>query len=380
MQQHYYRLAIFQIIISIIFFCHGDAISQPLDISCLTDDNPVDFNSSFIEADSSVNKVILVGEIHGISETYDLYFNLIAFCQRNNRVRYLLSERSYAESLLYNAYLREGDISYLKYDVAWSSEMKAFFEKLYALNLKLPNDRKLTFIGIDAIHSPDAFVYSIKKLLPNKIAPKQIADFIDSVRNVSLPLNHRPSKAREHFSYMDNLLSGLRSEILQNREAYEKFLGDNFTHILAIVNSTSSYSKPGRRNASMFHNFKEITSQQNLKGPYLGLFGNNHVINLKGSDSFGEMLHLSSVSPFKGQVIRMLIHYENSFANFNDRVIEVPSVLQIVLGKRETQFKKIALSQANCENFIIKTFPDLIPDESCQYIFFIRNAKPLKRQ
>lgn len=346
-------------------------------ISCLDSANlNLTFKSSIKELNLNGKRIVLLGEMHGVSITNSLFYALIqSFVEKNGCS--IICERSYSEALLYNNFLESGNQEYLKFDVAWSVEMRDFFISLYEYNQGLPQKERLRFIGIDAVHSKNAFIMGIQKLLPSKQPPTEIFPFVDSLRRLTLPVSFNNSKAKNYFALLDELLDYFKKEITAHHALYREFFAENFLHVEAIINSKSTYSNPGKRDVEMFNNLIYIIDHQKVQTSLIGLFGNTHVMKLKSSQkSFGEMVGTSETSPFKGRALRILIQYENSKADFQGKIVTVPSVLSSMLGKKELTYKAKLMSKLTCRDFIFKPQQDEFElNANCDYLIFVSDKQ-----
>ena len=373
------RLTSFLLFLAINFWLCEISFSQS-NVNCL---NITTLNSDFInsvkELKESSKKIILIGESHGVSITNSLFNSLIqSFGEANSC--YIICERSYAEAELYNKFLENKNQDYLKFDVGWSVEMKDFFNSLYDFNKNLPQEKKLRFIGIDAIHSKNAFILGIQSLIPNKQPPQEISLLIDSLKKLTLPVTFKNSKAKNYFSLLDELFDYFKNQVEKHYPLYRQYFTEDFVHIEAIINSKSSYSSPGKRNVEMFNNFIRIIEQQKIETSFIGLFGTNHVMKLKSSQkSFGEMVNTNEKSPFRGQALRILIQYENCKANFQGKEVKVTSLLAGIIGKKENAFKAKIMSNLTCSDFIVKiTNEDFNLSENCDYMIFVSDKPSIK--
>ncbi len=102
------------------------------------------------------NQIFLIGEAHGIAATYSVQYDLIEYLQGHAGVRYLLLELAYLDGYFINRYLATGGTTYIDHFLSpyretfsWSKDMAGFLGKLRALNLSLPEDRRLIVLPLD---------------------------------------------------------------------------------------------------------------------------------------------------------------------------------------------------------------------------------------
>lgn len=124
------------------------------------------FADSLLQA----NEVFLSSESHATALNTDICFFFLKFFKDKTDFRYLLTEHSYAASRLLNQYLRNGDEAFLKRiyqqfkgTFEWTQERMAFWQKLRAYNLTLPEGRRIVPIGCDIEHQTGiAYSYLIE--------------------------------------------------------------------------------------------------------------------------------------------------------------------------------------------------------------------------
>ena len=121
-------------------------------------------------------RVILTGEVHGISENYDIELQLIKYLTQHWNMRYLLCEMGMGESLYLDYYLQTGDAAILddimrqlKDTASGTSAYRAFLQKLFAYNHELPEDRKVHAAGVDVDHQGVLWLRGILLLLTSEV-------------------------------------------------------------------------------------------------------------------------------------------------------------------------------------------------------------------
>lgn len=121
-------------------------------------------------------RVILTGEVHGISENYDIELQLIKYLNQHWDMRYLLCEMGMGESLYLDHYLQTGDAAdlddimrQLKDTASGTSAYRAFLQKLFAYNRGLPEDRKVHAVGVDVDHQGVLWLRGVLLLLTSEV-------------------------------------------------------------------------------------------------------------------------------------------------------------------------------------------------------------------
>jgi hypothetical protein len=339
------------------------------------------FNQIFHPLIDNKDFIVLLGESHGVAENYLLYINTIKSLNAKGNFRILVCERSYSEALLFNNFLITGNDEYLKWDVSYSPEMIKFFHELYEYNLSLPQNQRLVFFGVDAIHSIHAFVAGIQTLMPNDTAPNEISHFIDSLKTQKLPIPINPKSSKEYFALLDASKKFLGDEIKNNENLYRAYFGENYSHLDFIVKSESTCSKPISRNQNMFENISSIVKGINFNSSLIGIFfGETHLIQMKSvNKSFSSLLMENNESPFKMKTINILIEYVKSKTLFQNKVMDVPSLMSEILSKKEREQLNSFVEDYNCRDNILLKVPDQMNalKRNGQYLIVLNNAKPI---
>jgi hypothetical protein len=240
---------------------------------CFTSDNiESTFKKQFYELANKSEIIVLLGEAHGVGVNFEIYLNLIKGLNQRMNFKFIAFERSHLEVCLFNKFLNTGDSNYLKWDVAYSNEMKEFFTKLREYNLQLPENKRLSFIGVDAIHSIHAFVAGIQSLLPNETPSNGIKSFVDSIRSLSLPLKIKPQSAGEYFEILEKADSFFKHQLTRNDQEFKEYFGDAYYHLDFALKSKSSFSKPLFRNESMFNNLNYALEYLDNEYSVVGFF------------------------------------------------------------------------------------------------------------
>lgn len=105
-------------------------------------------------------RVILLGEVHGMAIGQSLDFALLRQLNAETGARFYLAEIDLAQAAAFNAYLDSGDEALLKPVFAfWLSQSAQWanadfvekIRKIRALNMTLPAERRIRFIGMDRV-------------------------------------------------------------------------------------------------------------------------------------------------------------------------------------------------------------------------------------
>lgn len=111
-------------------------------------------------------RVILLGEIHGLSHGQDVDLSLLKALHQGAGVRWYLGEFDAAQAAAFNAFLDSGDRAALdrvfthwrSRGFQWGNEdFRRKIEAIALWNRKLPASRRIRFLGADEIQDQDAF-------------------------------------------------------------------------------------------------------------------------------------------------------------------------------------------------------------------------------
>jgi hypothetical protein len=353
-------------------------VAQPKEVACF-DRLSLENVNLFPPRVKNERAAIFLGESHGIDINYSLYEKMIKELNSNNNFRTIIYERSYAEGFLFNKYLETDDENYLKYDVTWCEEMRSFFKEIYSYNQMLPKNEKLRFLGIDAVHSLNPFVLFLQTIIPpDKNVPPEIQLFIDSLRRIQLPIKAMYNSSKDYIKKMDQAVNHFKREISKNKVAYMSFFGKDFSHVMAVINSESTYLEPGNRNKEMYNNILYHLKLDTTVRGIMGWFGTTHLMDLLSTrESMATLLNQKRESPFFGSVINIFIQYENSESGWSGKPQRVESTIKNFYGKEEASVTKALRKGVMCDNFFIEItddFPKL--SKHCDYMIFVKNGKP----
>jgi len=248
-----------------------------------------------------------IGIAEGVNTNYELLPMQIEYFVQLG-VKYIVIERSYADSYLYNLFLKTGDEKHIQGDVEWSEDMKESLKKVYLLNQNLPEEKKIEFIGIDAPNYAGSIIKTLGHLFSDGNPPADIKPFVDSIKT----LNKYPLYYfwKEIKIYNPTFIEFVIKQYQLHKLSFELFLGKEYFHLKQIAENNASHFRPGDRNKDMFSNMVRIYTDT-PKGSSLFIFGSTH-----SSKSFKGSLASRSFrdrdSPYIGRVQVIGTHYENS--------------------------------------------------------------------
>jgi hypothetical protein len=322
------------------------------------------------------NHVIFLGIAHGVDFNYEILSDLIKFFNGKNGLRHIICEESHGEAFLYNAYLETGNEYYLKYTDEWSDEKLKAFKKLRIFNNSLPQDKKLFFVGIDALTRIDPVVQTLKYLFNRHEEPSlRIKPFVDSIRNLNMPIAYiKSGKRDEYLAELNKRFQFLRNEIQSSINDYKSFLREDFIHIQLIISNNSNHTKPKQRNKEAVKNLNDAVNLLNIKTGAIGMFGVNHT-SFDSPFSIASNIKNKKTNFFYNRVVSFNIHYVNTKSNYY-KVVDVTS--RILSNPLAISLSKIA----GCDKFIFKV-PDDKKDftslkNNCDYLVYCNNGNPIK--
>jgi len=225
------------------------------------------------------NQLFLLGESHGVQKPQEVDLALLKHLNQRIGVRYYIAEVDYTKAYFLNQYLQTGaDSTLMKVFRSWINERaqwgnRDFFrkiQKIRALNQTLPAERRIRFVGIDAIHDKPLVAEHIAALIQEKSLPeggKALADAVMS--RLHRQKDTTAAEAALHW------LAGVQ----KGEAAYRNALGaatDDLMHLLTTI----GYPKTIKyREAIIVANFKTLFRKLGLEREKLyGFWGFWHVL------------------------------------------------------------------------------------------------------
>lgn len=288
----------------------------------------LDFNKNkdeiinLFKDDIENNDIFLVGEIHSTSKSVKLNIDFLKFFVENADVRYILFEGGYTMGQLLNEFLISGDFKILDFimsslygSLAYTQEQYDFFVELYEFNKKLPENKKLMFVGIDIEHQPNIALRYINSLLPNTKLPEDIKEYFELLNKTTV---------NNFLINTKKIAMGIK----ENENSFKEYLGDNFFDFSFSINNMS-VSRPGLSQREPYLKSNFTTLYERLpKGKYFGQFGEMHVSksgNMSKSDpvSLANFLN-NEYDETKNKVISISLALNNSYVLNQNYVVEGP--------------------------------------------------------
>lgn len=332
-----------------------------------------------LKDDIENNEIFLVGEFHAVKKSMELNLEFLKFFVENADVRYILFESGYTTAQLLNEFLETGDYEILEFIMSslhgtfgYTEENHELLSGIYEFNKTLPDDKKLSFVGVDIEHQPNIALRYINSLVPKEEVPKEIEEYFNLLGKTT----------------MSNFLVNAKkisSGIEENKHIFEEYLGDNFFDFSFSINNLS-ISIPGMalREKYIKNNFK-VLYERLPKGKYFGQFGNMHVMKSGVMDESDPVTLANFLENeyenTKGKVVTMLSALNNSYnmtpQNHNNGPINTLPEEFFPAGGETT------LVKLNYENSPFKKYRFLVKDapttEYYDYFILISNSQACRR-
>jgi hypothetical protein len=257
-------------------------------------------------------QIILLGEHHGVAANEELNLALLRHLHEQTGVRTYLAETSPSQAYLLNRYLETGDEALLQQifeplqgTFSWTEERYAFWQELQAFNAPLPQEERVTIVGLDLPFQTEYVVWHLRALQPPDQPPTEIAPVLETLAAV----DERDDNA------VHALLEALQADIEAHPHLYSSYLGTAWPEFERATQSLEDMfvywttEEPSVQRAfrveRMVENFAHATEEQ--AGPYYGMLGRNHVLQGEhgGLQDFAARLS-------DQEVVSLLMLYDNS--------------------------------------------------------------------
>lgn len=220
-------------------------------------------------ADFSRYNVFFVGEFHGIYSTSEIKLALIKYVNTHCGVSDVFMEIGFSAAWLYNRYLQTGDTTLFTDPVLTYAQKRVnrdFWKQLYEYNKTAGN--KLTIRGMDFERKD--FVKVLKMLMPkDKERPKEIAAtlrYLDTATHVVVNLPTFIDSVTKRRLQNDSQVTAydvIRKDVMNNRDAYERYYGANFKVVEDIMLNKDTYNS--QRNKTMYDNVMKQIHRDHIK-------------------------------------------------------------------------------------------------------------------
>ena len=274
--------------------------------------------------DTDKYELFVSGEAHATQKNYDVQMNIIKNLSKNSDLKYIIAEDSMANALLINNYLQTGEIANL--DIIFknlqgtfgsNNEGYKFLQDLYEFNKTLPDDKKLTYLGMDIEHQTKLAIDYLRDITLRNDIYENVKELIE---------NFQQKKSN------DELLASLETiyaDVENNPQMYSDKLGQKFwTFKYLIRNTLNTYKCKIIKDETQWNSMRERAMTENFyeiynhfpKGKYYGQWGLEHAFlsNVKtichpDEPRLATALNSKEDSPVKDKVCSMAIVYFDSF-------------------------------------------------------------------
>lgn len=276
----------------------------------------LNFNNLF-ENDITSKEVFFSSEEHGVAKNKALEIRFLKYFINTAKVKYLLIEHGYAQSMRLNSYLDSGDESILRADVqslkgtlSYTKQFFSYWKKVYQLNKSLDRKDKIQVVGIDLGWRITAIRYL--KLQFSEVNLDNLPQLKDLITSQKDSLSQKQWKIK-----YESVLAEIKNSNINQLSEEQLF---EVSHIIKnLIRSIDAFSSGygldthRKRDQYMYENFLELYARL-PKGKYFGQWGLNHVYQSPQLDVnwLGHLLNYDERSPVKDEILSIATFYNNS--------------------------------------------------------------------
>ncbi len=293
--------------------------------------NDIDDNSDLdlIWKNIKDKSIIFTNKYYAVKEDSYIQYKFINYLMDNWDLKYFLVEWGHASGIILNKYLQSGDEKLLDDILQWepiemrnTEEAREFMKKLYLKNKSLPEDKKLTIVGLDIAEEQGGVIYYFKDILEKyKEIPKEQ---LDKMKNVLKYSELEWTIGRKSSEFLKSL-EDLDKDLEENENIYVKYLGsEGVFDLKLIVNNLKNnsginevlfspvhvnkdyYEQIGKMN---YKNFKKIYEHFD-GGKYYLHYGTQHAYQNEINNVKFLGGNLKEDSNFKDKIYSMNIIYK----------------------------------------------------------------------
>ncbi len=231
-----------------------------------------------IKNDAIENQFVILGESHGTQNAQKIDFNLLEYLNKTVGTRNYIAELDFAQTSLINDYLETGNTTSLKnvfkylvkIHAQWGNE--DFYNKILkirSLNLTLPKEKRIVFVGIDGVQDCENYLKFINKFIKKNKNPifKTLQIFLNE-KYIDSNFEEITLFAQKYLEVMQQNKIEINKELKNNFSIFEYLLQN-----LSYNNSKSGVKRPEQ----IFRNYKQLYSILNLENQKLyGMWGFFH--------------------------------------------------------------------------------------------------------
>jgi hypothetical protein len=204
------------------------------------------FSFKTLDKDIKENRLILVGEIHGLEEPQKFDYELFTRLHTNHNVKQYYAELDYVQALTLNQYLESGDENLLKdalkrWAVVQGRNNKGYndkYRKFHQYYQKLSEHEKFKFVGIDKLQDVKLTLNYLNTL--NESIAVEIKETIDldTILNQISQLDSIYSNSQDTLFNLMHIKNNLKHYVENTNR--EKVMFDNFYTLYKKLNDGSS--------------------------------------------------------------------------------------------------------------------------------------------
>ncbi|WP_061994034.1 erythromycin esterase family protein [Clostridium sp. ATCC 25772] len=272
--------------------------------------------------------IVFTNETHGMKENTYIKEKFINYLMDNWNLKYFFVENGYAECSFINEYLQTGDEKLLNdifnnfFNIVYTEDEKQVLKKIYLKNKELPDEKKLKFVGIEAIESYNGVKFYFNNILEkyNNLPKEQIAK-IEKI----LECNEKEELYTERSNEYIKAIEEFENDIKENNEAYIKHLNKeevfNIEFILNNLKNMSQIGNPEKGGPYVnkeFYETRDKLSYENIISIY---------------DHFGEgktYIHYGIAHAYQSQFngVKFLAKNLNDDLKFNGKIYSINTVYE----------------------------------------------------
>lgn len=303
-------------------------------------DKPEDYLDLKVISNSIEDKeIIFTGEGHGVKQNTDIKFKFLNYLIDNWDLKYYVTEMGHSEAMMLNEYLATGDEEILKETFQdWRSagaivEEFDAYKKLYEKNKSLPEDRKITILGIDSASMSEKHIKKYMNIILSKVGtlPKELKAFENNLSKLDLvganttKFYLKKEELEEKKKAVLEIVKDMENHIKDNRELYEKTFKKDLFNIEFILENIKDLqtlpkafgSSPSVKTDLELLNMRENYTYKNFKklcdhypkGKYYFHFGAEHTVLKETWGLQSIAIKLQKDDVFKDKIYALRTYY-----------------------------------------------------------------------
>lgn len=281
-----------KLILIVAFICISNLVFTQK-IKAYLNQNKEVLNASEMEIvkslENDTSQIILLGENHGFKEPQNIDYIFLKYLNKYKGFKYYLAEIDYFQAFYFNQYLENGNDSILMeifnvwYDNSSQWANKDYFNKIKKirnLNLSLPSEKKIQFIGADKIQSS----HILKKYLLDLMQNSNYNHGENANLDTLIKLCEQKKKNLKEFI---QFVPQLQNDIIKNPSVYEEVFRNKFFGFNYALRQIAVFKIPNR-DSIIVENLKIIIKENKLEEEkFYGLWGYYHIYQNEINHGYG---------------------------------------------------------------------------------------------